>query len=58
MVRECENLNLFQFGFLWVSMCASALIALVILANAAIASPRLRKRALRCAEIRFAQWLG
>ena len=33
MVRECENLNLFQFGFLWVSMCASALIALGLLKN-------------------------
>ncbi len=33
MVRECENLTLFQFAFLWVSMCASALIAVGLIKN-------------------------
>ena len=33
MVRECESLNLFEFGFLWVSMCVSALISIVLIKN-------------------------
>ena len=31
MVRECENLNQFQFTFLWACMCISALLSLVIM---------------------------
>lgn len=31
MIRECQNLNLFQFTFLWMCMCISALLGLVLI---------------------------
>jgi len=31
MIRECQNLNQFQFTFLWACMCISALLSLVIM---------------------------
>jgi hypothetical protein len=31
MIRDCQNLSLFQFTFLWICMSMSALIGLVIL---------------------------
>ena len=33
MIRESENLSMFQFTFLWATMCVSALLSLVLLKN-------------------------